>query len=150
MIQTVRTAALDSRPNLMAVLEDQGYRSTAPRRAIVRLLERKQTGFTAEDVCSDLPSVGRATVYRTIRLLLDAGVICKLALMDGTPMYSLSRIEHHHHTVCVKCGIVGEFRATTIERLLRAVGDDIPGDIVGHRIEFYVTCDRCLQDENAA
>ena len=110
----------------MAVLEDQGYRSTAPRRAIVQLLERKQDGFSAEDICNELPSVGRATVYRTIKLLLNAGVICKLALMDGAPMYSLSRIEHHHHTVCVRCGTVGEFRAATVERLLRAVGDDIP------------------------
>ena len=146
MIQNVKPAALDSRPDLMAVLEDQGYRSTAPRRAITRLLERKQTGFSAEDICADLPSVGRATVYRTIKLLLNAGVICKLALMDGAPMYSLSRIEHHHHTVCVKCGLVGEFRAATVERLLRAVGDDIPGEIIGHRIEFYVNCDNCSQD----
>lgn len=138
-------ATLTSRPDLMAVLEDQGYRSTAPRRAIVQLLEDKQEGFSAEEICEELPSVGRATVYRTIKLLLNAGVVCKLALMDGAPLYSLSRIEHHHHTVCVKCGIVGEFRAATVERLLRAVGNDIPGDIIGHRIEFYVTCNRCLE-----
>ena len=133
----------------MAVLEDQGYRSTAPRRAIIRLLERKHKGFSAEEICDELPTVGRATVYRTIKLLLNAGVICKLAMIDGAPMYSLSRIEHHHHTVCVQCGIVGEFRAATVERLLRAVGNDIPGDIIGHRIEFYVTCNSCLQDAAA-
>ena len=70
-------------------------------------------------------------------------------MIDGAPMYSLSRIEHHHHTVCVQCGIVGEFRAATVERLLRAIGDDIPGDIIGHRIEFYVTCNSCMQDAAA-
>ena len=137
-----------ARPNLMAVLEDQGFRNTAPRRAVIDLLERKQEGFTAEEISDELPSVGRATVYRTIKLLLKAGVICKLAMMDGAPKYSLSRIEHHHHTVCTRCGTVGEFRAATVERLLRAVGDDIPGEIVGHRMEFYVTCDRCLQNES--
>ena len=135
-----------SRPNLMAVLEDRGYRSTAPRQAIVQLLELKEAGFTAEEISEDLPSVGRATVYRTIKLLLDEGVICKLALMDGAPKYSLSRNEHHHHTVCVKCGMVGEFRAATVERLLRAVGGDIAGEVVGHRVEFYITCYRCLGD----
>ena len=138
-----------ARPDLMAVLEDQGYRSTAPRRAIVALLERKQRGFDAEEINEELPSVGRATVYRTIKMLLKAGVICKIALMDGAPKYSLSRIEHHHHTVCIRCGTVDEFRATTVERMLRAVGDDIPGEIVGHRMEFYVTCDRCLLSESA-
>ena len=138
-----------ARPDLMAVLEDQGYRSTAPRRAIVALLDRKQRGFDAEEINEELPSVGRATVYRTIKMLLKAGVICKLALMDGAPKYSLSRIEHHHHTVCIRCGTVDEFRATTVERMLRAVGDDIPGEIVGHRMEFYVTCNSCLLNESA-
>ena len=136
--------SLNSRPNLMAVLEDQGYRTTAPRRAIIDLLERKEEGFTVEELSEELPTVGRATVYRTIKLLLKAGVICKLAMMDGAPKYSLSRIEHHHHTVCTGCGNVGEFRAATVERLLRAIGGEIPGEIVGHRMEFYVTCDRCL------
>lgn len=140
----IMKALRTSRPDLMAVLEDRGYRSTAPRRAIIELLKQKEEGFTSEEISDELPSVGRATVYRTIKLLLKAGVICKLALLNGSPKYSLSRIEHHHHTVCTRCSTVGEFRAATVERMLRAVGDDIPGEIVGHRMEFYVTCDRCL------
>ena len=128
----------------MAVLEDRGYRSTAPRRAIAGILEGKQEGFTADEIGRELPRVGRATIFRTIKLLMEAGVICKLNLLDGAPRYSLSRVEHHHHTVCVECGDVGEFRATTIERLMKTIGDDIPGDIIGHRIEIYVTCARCV------
>lgn len=127
----------------MAVLEDGGYRSTAPRRAIIGILEGKQGGFTAEEIGNELPEVGRATIFRTIKLLMELGVICRLNLIDGAPRYSLSRIEHHHHTVCVRCGTVGEFRAATVERLVRALGGDIPGDVVGHRIELYITCERC-------
>lgn len=111
---------------------------------MIRLLDNKAVGFTSEAIADELPGVGRATVYRTIKLLLQTGVVCKLALPDGASKYSLSRVEHHHHTVCVRCGNVGEFRATTIERLMRAVGSDIPGEVVGHRIEFYITCDQCL------
>ncbi len=133
----------------MAVLEDGGYRSTAPRRAIIEALEEKEEGFTADEIGRELPTVGRATIFRTIKLLLQSGVICKLNLMDGAPRYSLSRVEHHHHTVCVGCGDVGEFRATTIERLMRAIGEDIPGDIVGHRIEIYVTCARCIEAQES-
>ena len=140
-------AVLTSRPDIMAVLEDKGYRSTAPRRAIVRILEGKQEGFAAEEISNELPGVGRATIFRTLKLLLETGVICRLNLLDGAPKYSLSRIEHHHHTVCTQCGNVGEFRAATVERLMRAIGDDIPGDIVGHRIELYIICDRCLEGE---
>ncbi len=142
------TSPLTTRPNIMSVLEDRGYRSTAPRRAIICTLEGKQAGFTVEEIGNELPEVGRATIFRTIKLLMEAGVVCRLNLLDGAPKYSLSSIEHHHHTVCVRCGNVGEFRAATVERLLRALADDIPGDIVGHRVELYVTCNDCVSDES--
>ena len=132
--------------DIMSVLEDRGYRPTAPRRAIIDILEGKHEGFTAEEISSELPGVGRATIFRTIKLLMEVGVICRLNLMDGAPRYSLSRVGHHHHTVCVKCGNVGEFRAATVERLIRGIGNNIPGEIVGHRIELYVICDKCTSD----
>ena len=128
----------------MAVLEDMGLRITQARRQVVELLDRKPDGFGAEEINAELPGVGRATVYRTIRLLLDAGVVCKLALRDGTTKYSLARYEHHHHTVCVRCGTVGEFRDSTIERLVRAIGGEVNGEILGHRIEFDILCRDCL------
>ena len=134
------------RPNIMAVLEDRGYRSTNSRRSIVHILEEKGSGFTAEEIGRELPSVGRATVFRTLKLLLELGVICRLNLPDGAPRYTLSRVEHHHHTVCVVCGNVGEFRAATIERLMRSLSNEIPGDVVGHRIELYITCDLCAKE----
>ena len=149
MIHNIMTTIQTPRLNITAILEDRGYRSTAPRLAIIQILEGKQEGFTAEEIGNELPWVGRATIFRTIKLLMEVGVICKLNLMDGAPKYSMSRIEHHHHTVCVKCGNVGEFRAATIERLMRAIGDDIPGEIVGHRIELYVTCNQCIRDEDS-
>ena len=143
------TTPLTSRHDIMSVLEDRGYRPTAPRRAIIDILERKQEGFTAEEIGSELPAVGRATIFRTIKLLMEVGVVCKLNLLDGAPRYSLSRVGHHHHTVCVICGNVGEFRATTVERLMRGLGNNIPGEIVGHRIELYVICDKCNNGDGA-
>ena len=130
--------------DLLATLEDRGYRVTRPRRQVMDLLVRKQEGFSAEEVCAELPTVGRATVYRSIKLLLEAGVICKLVLPNGGSKYSLARGEHHHHTICVVCGTVGEFRDSTAERVLKTIGADIPGEIVGHRMEFYVVCQHCL------
>ena len=138
------TQTAPNRPDLTAVLEDRGYRLTGPRRAIISLLDRKEEGFSAEEICDEAPGVGRATVYRTIKLLLEAGVVCKLALPNGAPRYSLARVEHHHHTFCTQCGAIGEFRDATVERLLRSIGQDISGDIVGHRMEFYIVCRECL------
>ena len=130
--------------DILTVLEHQGYRSTFPRRVIVESLKDRSEGFTADDLVRELPMIGRATVFRTIKLLLEAGVICKLSLINGEPRYSLSQAEHHHHTICVTCGAVGEFRASTVERMLRIVGGEIAGSIVGHRIELYINCSECL------
>ena len=128
----------------MAVLKDRSIRVTRPRKAIVDLLERKRGGFTIEALNEELPSVGRATVYRTVKLLLEAGVVCKLAMMDGSHVYSVSRVgHHHHHYVCVECGAVEEFGTATVEKLIRSIGTDLPGQVVDHRIELYVMCGNC-------
>ena len=108
--------ALSAKLDLMAVLEDRGHRSTVPRREVISAIESKVDSFTAEEISDALPAVGRATVFRTIKLLLEAGVLCKRALPDGAPTYVVARIEHHHHT---RCGQVVEFRDATIERLMR-------------------------------
>ena len=128
----------------MAMLEGRGYRATAPRKEIASLLEQKQDGFTAEALSDELPSVGRATVYRTIKLLLEAGAVCKLATMNGGQLYSLCGVgHHHHHTVCVQCDAVEEFSAASVETLIKAISAEIPGEIVDHRLELYVNCGLC-------
>lgn len=135
-------------PNLMAVLQGRGYRATVPRKIIVSLMERKRDGFTAKGLCEELPSVGRATVFRTLKLFLEAGVLCKLETMGGSPIYSLCRDGHHHHSLCVRCGAVGDFRAATVERLVKGLSDEIPGQVVGHRIELFVDCKQCPRNGN--
>ena len=131
-------------PDLMAVLEELGYRATAPRKAIAMLLERKHDTFTVEALIEELPSVGRATVYRTIKLLLEAGAVCKLATIYGSQVYSLCRAgHHHHHSVCIQCGAVEEFRAAAVEQLISAISAEIPGEVIDHRIELYLICELC-------
>ena len=131
------------RPDLLSVLEDGGYRITQPRLKVMDLLAKKQEGFSTDEICDELPDVGRATVFRTIKLMVDAGVICRLSMPDGTPKYSVARVDHHHHTVCVECNGIGEFKHFTIERLLRTLGREISGEIVGHRIDIYIVCEEC-------
>ncbi|MBM3940812.1 MAG: transcriptional repressor [SAR202 cluster bacterium] len=134
----------DARPDLLPTLEDRGYRLTGPRLRIAEHLARRRGSFTAEELAGELPGLGRATVYRTVKLLLDAGVLCKATLPDGAARYSLDGPHHHHHFVCVSCGKVQEFRHPAVERLVRAIRSDVPGELVGHRIELYMNCAECL------
>ncbi|MDE2861655.1 MAG: Fur family transcriptional regulator [Chloroflexota bacterium] len=134
--------------SLMASLQSLGYKATAPRKAIADLLEQKHQGFTAEALSEELPSVSRATVYRNIKLFIEAGVVCRLTLMDGSHVYSVSRTDHHHHHyVCMDCGKVEEFRASAVEQFVRSIAAELPGQVVDHRIELYVACDRCPAEQ---
>jgi Fur family ferric uptake transcriptional regulator len=129
--------------DLLAVMEDAGHRVTDARRAIVELLDGKDEGFAAEEINQGLANVGRATVFRTLKLLLGKGVLCKLISQTGAPRYAVSKFGHHHHAICVKCGSVSEFRDSTVERLLKSIDQDINGSIVGHRLELYILCPNC-------
>ena len=124
----------------MAALKERGHRSTVPRMMIANLLAQKSEGLTAQALCEELPSVGRATVFRTLKLFLEAGLLCKLSTMGGAPIYSLCERGHHHHSVCVVCGVVEEFRLATVERLMSAISNDVTGQVIGHRIELYMDC----------
>ncbi len=143
------TTVMAAEVNLLGALEDRGLRKTFARSAVISRIERASDAFTAEQLCRELPNVGRATVYRTIRHLVDAGALCKLPILYGAPMYSIARVEHHHHTICSRCGAVGEFRQPTVERVMRSLESEIEGDIIGHRMEIFITCSSCLTRADA-
>ena len=131
------------RESIIQKLEDSGYRITGSRVKLVDSLIKHEEGFTAEELVSEVREAGRATVYRTIRLLVDQGVLCKLAMDSGAPRYTVSGMAHHHHLICVHCGSVREFRQTVIERALKGMEDDNGDTVVGHRIEVFVLCATC-------
>lgn len=132
--------------DLLAALEEQGCRITQPRRAIAAFIAGQRGAFSAEEVNTALPRMGRATVYRTLKLLVDSGALCKAVMPDGSPRYSLDDVRHHHHhLVCVACGRIGEFRHPAVERMLRAMRNEIDGELVGHRLELYRRCSACSE-----
>lgn len=128
---------------LLDRLKGGGYRSTASRRHLLDVLVSRGEGFTAEEIVAAVPRVGRATVYRTIRLLVEEGLVCKLPMDSGAPRYAVAQVEHHHHVVCVRCGAVREFSARDMERLLNDLETAAGDAVVGHRIEVFVVCANC-------
>ena len=129
-------------------IETGGYRATASRRRLLDAMVARGDGFTAEELVAEVKGLGRATVYRTVRLLVEQGLLCKLSLQDGASRYALStRIGHHHHLVCVRCSSVQEFRQSVIERVLMDLEAAETGTVVGHRIELYVLCPSCQAGE---
>lgn len=125
-------------------LSDVGHRLTGPRRAVLDRIDAAPHPFTVEELCAALPDVGRATVFRTIRLLQDLDLVCRLPLEDGGVRYQLSIDEgHHHHLICSECGRVTEFSDAVLDRLIQ---DDARGagfELEAHSLELYGRCPAC-------
>tara|TARA_Y100000588_G_C14261648_1_gene927884 strand:+ start:2806 stop:3228 length:423 start_codon:yes stop_codon:yes gene_type:complete len=127
-------------------LSRQGHRLTGPRRAVVDTMRLLGNHFTAEEVQQALPAVGRATIFRTMKLMRELEMICQVVLDDGTIVYQLvgeDESEHHHHVICSDCGKVAEFTSDGLERLLEDVASMTGFEVGAHRIELYGQCDSC-------
>ena len=134
----------------MRIIEDRGYRSTTPRRTLVRTVVAKDRQFTAEELHRELPQVGRATVYRCLSLLVEAGILCRVLLEDGSLRYQVSHRGHHHHLICTECGQSQDLLGCDIEDMLRekAAQHRFQADV--HRLEVYGHCDKCLSAADSA
>lgn len=120
-----------------------GHRVTAPRRAILRAIEEYEGPFTVEELTESVPGVGRATVFRTVKLLLELEVICRMVLEDGSVRYQASRSGHHHHLICNECGNVTEFSDATLDGLIHENAEAEGFQIDAHSLELYGRCARC-------
>ena len=129
---------------LMQVVEDLGYRSTGPRRAVVRTVAARDRHFTADELCRELPQVGRATVFRSLNLLVETGVLCRVLLEDGSLHYQLSHRGHHHHLICTECGLSQDLLGCDIDEMLTERAALNHFQMEGHRLEVYGRCHKCL------
>lgn len=124
-------------------LETIGFRSTAPRRAVLTAIERAHGPFTVEDLLGEVGEVGRATVFRTIKLLQELDLLCRVPLEDGSVRYQLSEGGHHHHLVCRNCGSVAEFNDLELDARIQEQANMHGFALQGHSLELYGLCANC-------
>ncbi len=124
-------------------LEARGYIVTASRRAVIAAILAQAGHFTVEDLLSRCRDAGRATVFRTIRLLTELGVVCRVLLEDGSKHYMVSERGHHHHLVCTGCGEVRDLDQCAITGAIRDLSEATGYDVEGHWLELYGRCALC-------
>jgi Fe2+ or Zn2+ uptake regulation protein len=129
--------------SLVSAMEERRYKLTGPRLKLLATVMERGHSFTAEELYAELPDVGRATVFRTLKLLLELGSICKLNMDDGTPVYRRGTSAHHHHMVCTSCGRVQDFARCDIDSMLRRLAGATGFKASAHRIEVYGLCRTC-------
>jgi len=120
---------------------DKGMRMTDQRKVIARVLSGAQDHPDVEELyrrsAAVDPNISIATVYRTVRLFEEAGIIARHDFRDGRSRYEQAGEEHHDHLIDMKTGQVIEFIDEEIERLQHLIARRLGFRLIDHRLELY-------------
>lgn len=120
---------------------DRGMRMTEQRRVIARVLEQSADHPDVEELYRRSvkvdPNISISTVYRTVKLFEDTGIIERHDFRDGRSRYETVPDEHHDHLIDVKSGRVIEFQSEEIEALQERIAREHGFQLVDHRLELY-------------
>jgi len=137
---------------LSDTLRRNGYRLTAARRAILLALVDSGGHITADGLVDivrrESQTIGRMTVYRTLDLLSQLGLIRAVYQGTGAAHYVLMEDGHHHHLACTGCGLVIEVEECVVDSLAQRVDSRFNFQVEGHFLEIYGKCERCQDKAN--
>ncbi len=132
---------------LINFVVENGYRLTPARQAIIETLIDSHGHITADDLAAlvreTAPQVGRMTVYRTLDLLCDLGLIRPVFLGTGAAHYVLLDGGSHHHLICNQCQRVIDFDRCGASDLAQALGRQFNFRVQSHLLEVYGLCEAC-------
>ncbi|KAB8141913.1 transcriptional repressor [Chloroflexia bacterium SDU3-3] len=148
---------------VLASLSASGHRVTGPRRAILERISQYTQPFTAEQLWIDIGAqpaadcvIGRATVYRTVDLLVEASWLARVhwsrnkeTAAEAEHAYVPVEQGHQHHLVCKSCGQVIAFEGCDIDALLGGLAKRLNFRIEGHWLEAYGLCQLCQRQARA-
>jgi Fur family ferric uptake transcriptional regulator len=132
---------------VVAALDRGGRRLTEPRLAVAALIATRQGHFTAADLVSDARAnrlhIGRATIFRSLEMLLELGVVERIDLPTGEHAYVGCQPSHHHHIVCSNCGRSADFDDARISAVVADAARRTGFEIESHRLELFGLCAVC-------
>lgn len=136
------------------VLKTNGLKYTRQREILLKCLYNNSSHYTPENLYlyikeqyPDL-NIGIATVYRTLNLLEDAGMVTSLSFGAQGKKFELANKPHHDHMICKHCGLIIEFQDATIERKQTQVAKEHNFELTGHLMQLYGICAECKKKEN--
>jgi Fur family ferric uptake transcriptional regulator len=144
-------------PWLHGKLKGCGHRLTIPRQAILDVLSKTREHLSAEDIYFEVhkvhPAIGLTTVYRTLELLVQTGMVFKFDFGDGRARYELSEspkgIGHHHHLVCTGCRRIIDYtdfideEIELLKKTEKGLSEKYNFKITNHMIQFHGLCRKC-------
>lgn len=118
-----------------------GMRMTEQRRIIAQVIEKAHDHPDVEELYRRAsavdPKISLSTVYRTVNLFEEAGLVSRLDFKDGRARFELIPDEHHDHLIDIRTGKVIEFRNEEIEAIQEVIAKRLGYTLVDHRLELY-------------
>jgi Fur family ferric uptake transcriptional regulator len=130
-------------------LSVNNYKLTSQREIILEnIIKNEGKHLSAEEIYNEVrednSGIGLATIYRTLELFNDLGIIHQLNFNDNCRRYELDHGEyHHHHLICVSCGKITEFNDHILEEFEEDIKQEHNFNVTDHRIKFYGYCEDC-------
>ena len=129
-------------------IKKKGLKKTNKRDIMFDLIRNTEGHFDVEDLLGYIKEsrlkISRASVYRTLILLVEAGLINESLQRDGRTVYEYSPEKmHHDHMICVKCGTLIEFSDSLIEKHQKKICKKHKFEMTGHKLEIKGICSLC-------
>lgn len=135
---------------LARYLEEHQLKHTKQREAILEVFLSVEGHITGDDIYQRVRSlhsqIGYTTVYRTMKLLCDAG-LANEQNFDGSTRYEIAHA-HHDHLVCIRCGKIIEFECEMIEAAQDQIAAAYKFRVLRHRHELYGHCEACQESDS--
>ncbi|MFH0914394.1 MAG: Fur family transcriptional regulator [Chloroflexota bacterium] len=133
---------------LSVALKKQGYKMTPQRRAVLNVVAASHShlspGEIHQQVRQEHPNIGVVTVYRTLEVLVELGLVCQVHAGGSSRSYLLRRpAEHHHHLVCSGCGTVVDFTYCEMKELEERLSHETGFKVEEHLLECFGRCPNC-------
>ena len=132
---------------ITTALRRHGYKLTPQRRAVIGSIASSPDHLTPaaiyERAHQDYPSIGLATIYRTLEILAKLGLICELHAGGSCRSYTIGAPGHHHHLICSNCGEVVDFSGYDLSPLEKRLSRETGFEIEDHLLEFIGRCQNC-------
>lgn len=129
--------------NIESILKKSGKSITEERKHIFSFLETKHI-FSAQDIVENFENIGRASVFRTLNLFLEIGIIRRVNIGKKEEFFELIHINHHHeHMRCESCDNIMSFESSKICKILFDIAKEHEFEIKEHNISLIGRCTRC-------
>ena len=126
-------------------IQNKGLKTTRQRSVIVQTFFKMRGHISVEELLRQVKKanskIGYATVYRTLHLLVESGLVEERRFGDGLARYEgRNEVEHHDHMICLECGKIREFSNPHLMEIQQRLAEENGFKIFRHRLELYGVC----------